>query len=424
MSRFTGVLASIGVALNGATWAQEDPCAGNPTEIILVSVASDGTPGNLGGDVPSANYCGDKVAFTSSSSNFYLGDATNSVDVFIHDTRSAETSLVAPSNQVAAPSISGDGQFVAFTFADVQTPSLWKVFLVDTQSGDAKLVSVTSDGTEADGPSYGPSISGNGRYVAFLSNAPNLGSSEFFSATSAEVFVHDTQTGETKQVSAAADGTDSNSANYDPSISTDGRHVAFASRATNLDPIVNNQKINILVKDLNTDSVELVSKSTAGAQSREGSGNPAISSDGMVVAFQTSDFIISYDGPEAGFLDTNGFQDIYVHDRASGRTDRISIASDLTEGDGDSTAASISDDGRYVAFQSKATNLVASDTNGLTDIFVHDRETGQTKRANVAADGTEASYEGIPNFGNSKDPAMSGDGRYVGLAEEPLSFCR
>ena len=132
---------------------------------------------------------------------------------------------------------------------------------------------------------------------------------------------------------------------------------------------------------------------------------PALSADGRYVAFHSA-----VTNLVAG--DTNGKTDVFVYDRQSGETTRVSVASDGTQGDADSSrvtdfppsAPALSADGRYVAFRSAATNLVAGDTNGAPDVFVHDRQSGETTLVSVATDGTPLGGE---------TPALSVDGRYV-----------
>src|SRR5262249_44020956 len=95
--------------------------------------------------------------------------------------------------------------------------------------------------------------------------------------------------------------------------------------------------------------------------------------------------------------------------------ERVSVDSDGTQGNGLSRAAALSADGRYVAFFSVATNLVPDDTNGWSDVFVHDRETGKTERVSVASDGTQGN-------GSSRDPALSADGRYVAFGSNATNL--
>src|SRR5207245_10374128 len=134
----------------------------------------------------------------------------------------------------------------------------------------------------------------------------------------------------------------------------------------------------------------------------QGSGvsvSGSISADGRFVAFTSA----------AGNLvagDTNGVEDIFVHDRQTGVTERVSVASDGTQGSDGSVAGSISADGRFVAFTSTAGNLVAGDTNGVEDIFVHDRQTGATERVSVDSTGAQGN-------GGATSSSTSADGRFV-----------
>ena len=181
---------------------------------------------------------------------------------------------------------------------------------------------MASGGSEANGDPRWPSISADGRYVVFESAADNLVPGD--TNDHSDVFVHDRQTGETSRVSVASDGTEGNGQSDEPSISADGRYVAFASEASNLVP-----------------------------------------------------------------GDTNHNYDILLHDRQTGETVRVSVASDGTEGNGHSIEPSISSDGQYVAFTSWASNLVPGDTNDAWDVFVHDRETGETVRVSLASEGSQ-----------------------------------
>src|SRR5438132_6140403 len=175
----------------------------------------------------------------------------------------------------------------------------------------------------------------------------------------------------TERVSVASDGTtEGNDASLGSALSADGRFVAFDSAATDLVAGDTNLVSDVFVHDRQTGTTERVSVASDGAQGNGSSGllsfafSPALSADGRFVAFVS--FATNL---VAG--DTNGATDVFVHDRQTGTTERVSVASDGTQGNAASTGAALSADGRFVAFHSTATNLVADDTNGKTDVFVH-----------------------------------------------------
>jgi Tol biopolymer transport system component len=242
---------------------------------------------------------------------------------------------------------------------------VYDIFVHDQQTGITLRVSVSSDGTEGNGASgiYNFSISADGWNVAFSSDATNL--VDMDTNGTGDIFVHDIQTGETTLVSVATDGTQGDSLSLLPSISSDGRFVAFYSNSTNLVSGDTNGTSDVFVHDQQTGETKRVSVASDGTQGDNFSDYPSISSDGRYVAFYSSatNLVIG---------DTNGTKDVFVHDMQTSETRRLSVASDLTQGDGNSLDPSISLDGLYVAFESSSTNLVAGDTNGCPDVFVRD----------------------------------------------------
>ncbi len=262
--------------------------------------------------------------------------------------------------------------------------------------GDTVLVSVNSAGVQADYGGFMPVISANGRFVAFRSVSHNLTPVDTNWVT--HVFVHDTETAETRLVSSASDGAYGNDLSSAPAISADGRFVAFDSWADNLVPGDTNENLDVFVKDLETGETRLVSVASNGSQANARSWFPSISADGRFVAFSS---LASNLVPG----DTNGVEDVFVHDVETGETARISVASDGCQGNDFSDAYhSISADGRFVAFHSMASNLVQDDTNGNRDVFVHDRQTGETLRVSVASDGSQGNQGSIGAIDFSRWP--------------------
>ena len=382
---------------------------------VRVSVASDGTEGNDVSLGSALSADGRFVAFDSAATDLVAGDTNGVSDVFVHDRQTGTTERVSVASDGAQgngssglvtfafpPALSADGRFVAFvSFATnlvaSDTNGATDVFVHDRQTGTTERVSVASDGTEGNAASAGATLSADGRFVAFHSAATNLVAGDT-NATN-DVFVHDRQTGITERVSVASDGTQGNNASSYPALSADGRFVAFVSFATNLVAGDTNSATDVFVHDRQTGTTERVSVASDGAESNAACLGSALSADGRFVAFQS-------DATDLVASDTNGTTDVFVHDRQTGMTERVSVASDGTQANNASSYPALSADGRFVAFQSDATNLVAGDTNGATDVFVHDRQTGTTERVSVASGGSQGN-------GFSAGPVLSADGRLV-----------
>lgn len=377
-----------------------------------VNVDSEGNEADSsseGSGEPAISAQGQYVAFYSHADNLVAGDTNDDVDIFVHDRLSGQTTRVSVASDGAEanddsfePAISADGTHVAFySFASNlvldDTNGMSDIFVHDRYTGVTTRVSLASDGSEATGYSYGPVISAGGEIVAFESRADNLVSDDDNGLD--DVFVHDCGSGVTTRVNVASDGTEASGSSRDPSISCDGLSIAFSSQAENLVAGDTNGVSDVFVRDLGTGTTTRVSVAWDGSQANAMSGTPVISCDGNYVAFSSgADNLVPND--------TNGVSDVFVRDRASGSTYRVSLAPDANEANGNSYYSAIAGNGRYVAFQSYADNLVAGDTNGRPDIFVHDRDTGETTRANVDSDGNESS-------GSGSDPAISADGNYV-----------
>lgn len=322
-----------------------------------VSVDSSGAEANAGSSVSSLSADGSVVTFASTASNLVPGDTNGASDVFVHD----------------------------------------------RTSGMTERVSVDSAGAQVTGASTNPVLSGDGNTVAFVSTASNLVAGDTNGRL--DVFVHDRATGMTERVSVASDGSQASSDSFSPSLSHDGGRVAFASLAANLVPGDSNATFDVFVHDRTTATTVRVSVDSAGMQAGGASFAPRLSADGLTVVFhsQASNLV-------AG--DTNGVSDVFVHDLASGVTSRVSVGPLGIQGNLASSAGTLSADGRMVGFNSDANNLVAGDTNGATDVFVHDRMSGMTERVSVASDGGQSD---MPS-GFVDPPSLSADGRRVAFS--------
>ncbi len=384
-----------------------------------VSVSSAGAQANgLSSQRPAISADGRLVAFESDAANLVAGDTNASFDVFVRNRETGQTTRVSISSmgeqgdsRSEAPAISADGRFVAFSsyasnLVTGDTNNVPDVFVHDRQTGQTTRVSVSSGGNQANDFSGGPSISADGRFVAFSGLASNLVVGDTNGKD--DVFVHDRQTGVTTRVSVASTGAQGNMFSQSPSISAEGGLVAFFSASNNLVPGDTNNSWDVFVHDRQTTQTSRVSVASTGAQASNHSSSPSISADGRFVSFRSvaSNLIPG---------DTNGADDLFVHDRQTGLTARVSVSTTGTQANGGSFFASISADGRWVAFHSSATNLVAGDTNARQDIFVHDRQLAQTTRESVTTAGGQGN-------GWSVLPCITPDGRYVAFASDATNL--
>ena len=307
------------------------------------------------------------------------------------------------------PALSGNGRFMAFrSQASDLVPgdiNAAEVFVFDREDSSVERVSVTSGGTQfTNGLADGPSISDDGRYVTFYSDATDLVPGDTNNHT--DVFLRDRQTGTTTRISVNSTGTQVNGESRAPAISGDGLFVAFLSDAPDLVANDSNNSTDVFVRDLVANLTTRVSVATGGGQAIGGTEDfdpwapsLALSNDGRYVFFSSHKTdLVAADG--------NGQGDVFRHDRQTGTTIRVSVASGGGESNGQSISPAVSGDGRYVAFASLATNLVADDTNSVIDVFLHDITLGVTSRVSVVGHGGEIL---LP----SASPSISGDGRYV-----------
>lgn len=267
-------------------------------------------------------------------------------------------------------------------------------------------VSVATGGGQSNGQSLSPAISKDGRFVAFYSSASNLVSGDTNRAR--DVFVRDRQTNETTRVSVATDGSQANGESFAPAISGDGRYVVFSSSASNLVAGDTNNANDIFLRDRVANTTTRISVGVGGAQPNAGSFAPAISANGSVIAYES-------DATNLVAGDTNGVRDVFVYDRTSGTTTRVSVSTGGVEGDAPSDQATLDADGGIVAFSSFADNLIAADGNFTADVFVRDRRTGTTTRVSVYNGGFEAD-------GNSFHPSLSADGRIVAYDSDSFNL--
>jgi Tol biopolymer transport system component len=347
-----------------------------------VSVSSAGSQGTDDSFSPAISADGRYVAFASSAPNLVSGDTNGRDDIFVRDRVAGVTQRVSASTAGAqanddssAAAISSDARYVAFVsyasnLVTGDTNLAADIFVHDRTTGVTQRVSISSAGSQAMDDSRSPAISGDGRYVAFVSHAPNLVSAD--NNFSADVFVHDRTTASTERVSVrAAAGIQGNDDCAGVSISSDGRYVVFGSDADNLVTGDANGVMDVFLRDRTLATTERVSISGTGAEGNEASSSPSVSADGRYVAFASlATNLVT--GSALGTLD------VFVRDRTVGTTRRVSADTLGSAGNDDSRTPSVSAGGLAVAFDSYATNLVTGDTNDWNDVFVWADSAGTT----------------------------------------------
>jgi Tol biopolymer transport system component len=252
------------------------------------------------------------------------------------------------------------------------------------------------------GGDSGVDLSFDGPFVVFGSRSRNL----IFADTNGteDIFVRDRVRQTTKRISVGTGGVQGDNASGAPAISALGRYVAFNSDASNLVPGDGNGFRDAFLHDRRNATTELISARLDGASGNGPSENPVVSRLGRLVAFESlaSDLVSG---------DTNGGYDVFLRDRQDGVTSRLSVSSGGRQGNQSSFDPSMSDDGRFVVFTSKATNLVTNDSNDFDDIYVRDRRLGTTGRVSVNSNGGQAN-------GPSSAAEISGNGRYVAFLSD------
>ena len=386
--------------------------------IARVNVSTAGAQAHRSGSQAVLSASGRYVAFVSGARNLVRGDRNGVRDVFVRDLELSTTSRASVSSAglegdapSGKPSISADGRIVAFPSVATNLVrqdhnELQDVFVRDRARGTTARVSVGPYG-EADGASLAALVSANGKVVAYSSDASNLVPGD--GNRTLDVFLVDLARGRTSRISSSEVG-ESWDRSEASSIDANGRVVAFRSYGPNLVPGDENGLADVFVRVPGAAWPERVNVSTAGKEADGATFRGMLSGDGRYVGFRSrADNLVHGD--------TNDALDVFVRDRVTGMTRRVSVASDGTQADPSGfdhgwraslfmSRPFLSANGRYAAFTSRAANLVEGDHNGKADVFVHDLWTGRTIRVSVTSDGTEAD-------GDSFVAGISGDGRVV-----------
>jgi len=375
----------------------------------LVSVSSGGAQGIGNSGTGNVTADGRYVAFFSTSMTLAPEDTDSFFDVFVRDLLLGTTTLVSVSSSGTKglgssswPVVTDDGRYVAFqsdarNLVSGGTNGYQHIFVRDREAGTTELVSVSTDGAQATQLNDIGNMSGDGRYVVFVSYASNLVSRD--RNGSQDVFVRDRLLRTTRRVSVSSQGNEANGSSFSPRISADGRFVAFVSVATNLARDANGTVEDIFVRDLQGGTTTLASVSSSGVQGNSVSTIPVLSPDGRFVAFTSF-----AQNLVAG--DTNASWDVFLRDRQAGTTERVSVGTNGEQGNHHSQRPYLSPDRRFVSFASLAPNLVAGDTNQRADVFVRDRLAGTTERVSVSSTGEQGNA-------NVTHASISADGQRI-----------
>lgn len=395
-------------------------------QLELVSGGIGGTQGNAAaGYFFATSYDGNVLAFDSDASNLVTGDTNGVTDVFVRDLNAGTTTRVSVSSAGLQgngfsnrPSISSDGRYVAFTsnannLVAGDTNALEDVFVHDRTSGTTTRVSVTNAGAQGTGYAYasGPSLSADGQVVAFYSNSPNLVGGDTNSA--GDIFVRNLTAGTTVRASVSDMGGQITGPNGSYALSRNGRYVLFG--ATTPDVVVNdfNGNYDAFLRDLQLGTTELVGLTDVNTHSTNATFLAGISADGRYVAF-----IGQYGRVTQGQDPSNQGDQLFLRDRVANTTLCISRSDGgAYGGSGAFGLAAFSDNGRFVTFASNSRNLVTTDTTANTDTFLYDLENQRLTRISHTELGAE-----LPMYASANAGAVSGDGStYFLYADDSVS---
>lgn len=420
MSRVVAV-----VALVLSTLIALQPAQAEVGEVIRVSESPDGIAGNLStrqgfNPLPNARNSfssdGKLYVFSSAASNLVPSDTNDKTDIFVYHIDSGQLELISLSRFGGSangdsrdPSISLDGKFIAFSSQATDIVSSfdfgnwWDIFLLNRETGNIQRIAFTTGG----GDRESPAISGDGKHIAFSS--PVHGQAVPVGNGFRQVYVYNIIGGTTEWISLSPSGEPGDIHSWLPSISDDGNIIAFQSQARNLDADYPSSAtvIDIFVHDRIANVTRQINISDTGSETSgsDHSWRPVVSGDGRFVAFRSDDgtLVSSSSGPDEG---------IYVYDRNNMQLDRVNVDDAGVPANHFSSGISISQSGRYIAFASFANNLVVSDTNDAWDVFVRDTLLSSTRRVSTTTDGEQTHFS---IFGFSDWPFMRSDGTLVGF---------
>jgi Tol biopolymer transport system component len=364
-----------------------------PEDPLLLGVQADRSASSCGLDIAG------NAVFTSNATQLVAADRNGESDVFFKDigggaiarlSRHADGSEIAQPS--SGPSMSDDGNIVALlTTADLignQPPGESQVYVLNRTSGAITLVSRSAGGAPGNAESGPAQVDGSGAFVVFSSAADNLVANDNNQAN--DVFRFDIAGNTLLRVSTDSLGNPSNGHSSSPQVAAGGNVVAFTSQATNLVGLDGNGLQDVFVKDLITGATTRVSAQPFGADADALSNLPSISDDGNAIAFTSA-------ATNIVFTDTNGVNDVFVHTRNNGVTQRVSTDAGGAQGDAASRQGKVTGNGRLVAFVSAAGNLAGPNPGGIDQLYVKDMQTGAVLKLTNAA----SSIQNVFDFNSS-----------------------
>ncbi len=385
--------------------------AGDGSAPELISVGPNGVQGDRDSVLPATNFDGSIVAFKSEATTLDPTATNGEFNVFVRD-RTLQTtsrvsqavpSLVQPNQGSFPPALDASGELVAFgsaasnlVFGDYnRVPDL---FVFDRGTATTSVLTLVAGGYGGGQvPDLAPYVSADGNLIVFTSGADDLVANDHNQAT--DVFVYDRRDNSIRLASVATvgsqQGQSANGSSVGGTISADGCKVAFVSNATNLTANDTNESCDVFVSDLCQNTMQRVAMQTQG-QCQTVGFIPVISSDGTLVVFASN-------APGLDAADTNGVTDVFVTYLNVGVTMLVSKSSSGAGGDAPSQGPSLNASGRFVAFQSSATNLVQGASNGKTQVFVADLSDGRLQPVSVTGGGDLGNNDSLA-------PQISGDG--------------
>lgn len=394
-----------------------EPASSGSRKIERVNVNSENAEANAESGKLYISGDGSVVTFESSATNLVPNDNAGERDMFLRDRRSGRTIRI--SNGINGSEADGDsfgskmnwdGSEVVFEsnaanlVPNDRNGSL-DLFRYRRSTGGVERVSVDPAGQEHKTATSYAFVSANGQFLTFFSYANFTPEDTDDPAVRRieDIYFRDLATGAMELITVGWNGGKGNAGSICPSVSDDGNFVAFQSDASNLVPNDTNSKTDIFVRDRRARTTRRVSVFTGGREGLDSAADAKISGNGKFVAITTRAALVDDD--------KNGLVDVYAHNLDTGETERVSIGSNGAEGNRNSWDARISADGRFVAFDSDAGNLVPGDVNGRTDVFVRDRLLGKTHRLSV-------SHDGKPESGDSHHVRISANGQFIAFRSE------